>query len=126
MEDTIRTEWKIINLRLTRANTTLLEMNGAEAARWLRSGENWKGLSPHKEEVLRKFETDNAIPTNSIQAAAWIKNPVYQYTRQAFANIKMVTSSPEVANRLILRPTYIESYVVRVQKEQSYIPICAK
>ncbi|CCA76525.1 hypothetical protein PIIN_10518 [Serendipita indica DSM 11827] len=156
MEDATRTERKIINLRLTRANTTLLEMNGAEAARWLRSGENWKGLvreafgqtdkddkvvprtypvvikfapvgwSPHEEEALRKFEADNAIPTNSIQAVAWIKNPVYRYTGQAFANVKMVTSSPEVANRLILGPTRIESHVVRAQKEWSYIPICAK
>ncbi|CCA74843.1 hypothetical protein PIIN_08812 [Serendipita indica DSM 11827] len=151
-----KNKWKIINLRHVQGGNTLLELSTPEAARWLRSGEEWReivkeafgvmdkstkivprtyqllvkfvpiGWSLHKEEALREFETKNSIPANSMQAARWIKDPARRYSGQEFANIKMICISPKVANRLILGPMRINNYVVKAQREQQTIPLCTK
>ena len=156
MEEAGKKGWRIADLRITRTGTTLLEMSTKEAAEWIRSEDNWTSISkeaygdaedntrvvprtcdmmirfvpvgwtPHETDALRTFETDNSIPTNSILAASWIKNPANRYNGQAFANVKMVCTSPEIANRLILGPTRICEHTVAVQKERKTIPICVK
>ncbi|CAG7850087.1 SubName: Full=Uncharacterized protein {ECO:0000313/EMBL:CCA76396.1} [Serendipita indica DSM 11827] len=149
-------EWRVAGVRFTSSNTTLLEMNSITAAQGLRGKGKWKrvmdlaygttdeevqiiprtyrltirfapvGWSPEDDEALRAFETENRLPTNSVYAASWIKNPANRYKGQSFANVKMTCTLPEVANRLILGPTRINDHVVKVQKEQAFIPLCAK
>lgn len=54
------------------------------------------------EESIRELETSANLDANSISQVRWIKNPINRRPTQQFANLKILCTSAEAANTLIM------------------------
>ena len=57
---------------------------------------------PHNESHLHSLEEVHRVEEGSIITAAWIKKPEMRLPNQKMANLKVICSSPQTANHLLL------------------------
>jgi len=129
----------------------LVEIKDTAGARWLREGENRETIAklfhpgcffhdrPYpliirfvplsvdlSDETLRDLEAAHDLPPESLREAAWIKDPKRRSPRQEVANIKVVCSTPEAANKLLTSVVRLGDRIVNVQKETKEPARCNK
>jgi hypothetical protein len=75
---------------------------------------------------LKLVEDDLSLPNSSIEEAVWIKHPSKHSKVQKYANLKILCSTPEAANTLITRPTYILGSHLSIQKDIKTPGVCNK
>jgi hypothetical protein len=75
---------------------------------------------------LRELEDMVDLLAGSIQEASWIKHPSKCMGHQKVANLRILCTTPEVANRLINRPMYISGSRLCIQKDIRTPGVCNK
>lgn len=74
-------------------------------------------FDPSDRDHLRHIEEDLNLASNSIITASWIKKPENRAPNQKTANVKVVCSSAETANKLLMERIFISNSRVVVNKD---------
>jgi hypothetical protein len=75
------------------------------------------GFDPSDDTNLRKIETDNGAPPNSIVSASWCKCLDLQAPNQQTANLKVCCATPEGANHLLKEHIRVHGELVNVRMD---------
>jgi len=70
-------------------------------------------IQPH----LLELEYDNNLTLNSITSAMWLKCPDHCFNTQTTVFLKVICSTPEMANHLLSKRVYVAGHSITVTKD---------
>lgn len=76
-----------------------------------------RSFKPTDADHLHQIEDDLSLPPHSITSATWIKKPKLRAPNQKVANVKIVCTSVEAANKLLMECIYISNSRVVTSKD---------